>query len=313
VTPPSHQISGPGSIGASVRARLLNLAKQQGLDYNALLVRYAQERFLYRLSVSRYASNFILKGALLLRMYPLPAARITKDIDFLGVDLSNGTLAIDHAIRRILEEECEDGIDFHPENTTVEKIAEQAAYAGVRAKVHCVIGGAQISVQIDTGFGDVITPGTVRLNYPVLLDFPVPRLAVYPLETSIAEKAQSLARLGVLTSRMKDIYDILLIAENRTFKLGDLSAALSATFIRRATDITTLLDILGEEFSSNKEKQRQWLAFLNLQGGQVQIELAEALRRLRDFLAPVLHLEGDRHVWNPSAWSWEDGLTAPKK
>jgi hypothetical protein len=291
--------------GASIRALLLNIARKQGRDYNALLVQYAQERFLYRLSASPFSSHFILKGALLLRVYPLPTARPTKDIDFLGHRIGNEIPTISKALHAILEERCADGVTFLPEKTTAERIVEQAEYPSLRAKVHCLIGGAKITIPIDIGFGDVVNPRAIQMDYPVLLDFPAPRLHVYPLESSIAEKIQSLAKLGRLTSRMKDIYDILFLATHYNFSEKNLFDAIAATFAQRGTPIDSVIGIFGEEFASDREKLRQWSAFLQLQSGGVQLDLAGAIEKLRKFIEPVILSRGRTSGWNPKTWEWE--------
>jgi predicted nucleotidyltransferase component of viral defense system len=291
--------------GASIWALLLNIARKQSRDYNALLIQYAQERFLYRLSVSPFSSHFLLKGALLLRVYPLPAGRPTKDIDLLGHKIGNEIPTLSKAIHAILEKRCNDGVIFLPEKTIIEKIIEQANYFGARAKVHCLIGGARITLQTDIGFGDVVIPGAVQMDYPVLLDFPVPHLNVYPLETSIAEKLQSLAKLGPLTSRMKDIYDIVFLAAHVGFSEKRIFNSISATFAQRGTSIESVNGIFSDEFSSSREMAVQWSAFLRLQSGGLQLEFPDAVQRLHRFIEPLILRTSPGSVWIPERWAWE--------
>lgn len=293
------------NTGASVRALLLNIARKERRDYNALLVQFAQERFLYRLSVSPFSARFILKGALLLRAYPLPAARPTKDIDFLGQEITNNLQMLEKTFRTILMAHHNDGVEFLPETISVEEIAGQAEYPGVRARVRCLIGGARLSLQIDVGFGDVIVPRPVEMVFPVLLQFPSPHLQVYSLESSIAEKLEALAKLGLLTSRMKDIYDALFIATHHSFHWKDLHGAIVATFAQRNTSIDAISNILSDTFSVNREKQKQWSAFLKLQAGGFQLQLPEAIPRLKAFIDPVLHSDESPSVWDPASWKWK--------
>ena len=293
------------NTGASVRALLLNIARKEQRDYNALLVQFAQERFLYRLSVSPFSSHFILKGALLLRAYPLPMARPTRDIDFLGHEISNDLQMLEETFRTILRAQHNDGVEFLPETISAEEIAEQAEYVGTRAKVRCLIGGARLSLQIDVGFGDVVVPAPVEMDFPVLLQFPSPHLRVYSLESSIAEKFEALAKLGLLTSRMKDIYDILFIATHHSFRRKILHGAIVATFSQRSTSIDAIASILSDTFSANQEKQKQWSAFLRLQAGGFQLQLPEAILRLKAFIDPVLHSDESPSVWDPASWKWK--------
>lgn len=291
--------------GASVRALLLNIARNEKRDYNSVLVQFAQERFLYRLSVSPFSSHFILKGALLLRAYPLPVARPTRDIDLLGHEISSNLQNLEKTFRAILKTPHSDGVDFLPETITVEEIAEHTEYIGARAKVRCLIGGAKLLLQIDVGFGDVVVPGPVEMDFPVLLQFPSPHLRVYSLESSIAEKFEALARLGLLTSRMKDIYDVLFIATHHSFGQKILHGAIAATFSQRDTSLDAITSILSDTFSANREKQKQWSAFMQLQGGDLQLQLPEAINRLQDFIEPVLHSDVVASVWDPASWKWK--------
>ncbi len=297
-------MSAKRNTGASIRALLLNIARKQRRDYNALLIEFAQERFLYRLSISSFSSHFVLKGALLLRAYPLPFARPTKDIDFLGQRISNEIPEITEIMRAIQMIPCDDGIVFLPERTTVVRITEQAEYVGARAGVHANLAGARVRIQIDIGFGDVITPGPVEMDYPVLLKFPFPRLHVYSLESSIAEKLQSLAKLGALTSRMKDIYDILFIAGQKSFQQDALHSAIIATFSTRGTSLDSIAGILGETFSADRPKQKQWSAFLKLQGTGLQPDFSKAIMQLREFIEPAINPIKPNAAWNPATWRW---------
>lgn len=157
--------SAPTNVGASVRTRLLNKAKQSNRNYNALLVQYAQERLLYRLSQSRYKSNFVLKGALLLLSYRLSLTRPTKDIDFLGQAISSDLDKLGRILREIASIRERDGIEFLPDSISVENIVETGEYPGVRAQIECNLGGARFPIQLDIGFGDKIVAGPIEIDY----------------------------------------------------------------------------------------------------------------------------------------------------
>jgi predicted nucleotidyltransferase component of viral defense system len=206
------------NLEASIRERLLNLARSSGRDFDALLLQYCQERFLYRLSISPYKSDFILKGALLLLPYNIPLLRPTKDIDFLARGTSNDPELIRGIIERVSAIEGKDGISFSKADLRVERIMERAAYEGIRARVQAKLTEARKVIQLDIAYGDIVSGGPVDMDFPVLLEEqPAPRLRVYSKESSVAEKFESLVKLNILTSRMKDLYDILFMASQCSF------------------------------------------------------------------------------------------------
>jgi hypothetical protein len=172
---------------ASVRARLLNLAKARDVDFNQVLIRFALERILYRMSQLAYADRFLLKGALLFTLWYDMPHRATRDADLLGFGPSD-LESIARTFRDIANVEVEDGITFDPTSVTVKEIRKNAAYAGVQVLIVGEIANARCKTQIDIGFGDAVTPGPIEATYPVLLDdLPAPRLRTYPVYTVIAE------------------------------------------------------------------------------------------------------------------------------
>ena len=220
------------------------------------------ERFLYRLSQSRFADRFVLKGALLLTAWRAPMSRPTIDIDLAGRTSNE----IDH-IRALLVEVCTtktepDGIEFRADSVRVARIREDAEYEGVRGQFHATIAKARAPMQVDIGFGDVIFPEPTEVQYPVLLDFPAPLLQGYPRETVVSEKLEAIARLGILNSRLKDYYDIALLAKTYPFSGRDLASAIQATFRHRGTVIEPEPVGLSDAFASDPAKQAQWRAFL---------------------------------------------------
>ena len=298
------------NIGASVRARLLVIAKQTNRDFNAVLMQYIQERFLYRLSVSSYNNAFILKGALLLLAHRMSRLRPTKDIDFLGIEISNDLDKIKNIITEIAQIESDDGVVFNTNNIRIEKITENANYDGVRLRLESELNGARSVLQLDIGFGDKIVAGPIELEFPVLLDMPVPKLHVYSKESSIAEKFQALVKLNIFSSRMKDIYDILFLAENEPFKFDTLQEAVITTFTQRETVIEDRSGIFNEAFTEDKEKQSQWRAFLSRNRLGDDQNLKKVMNRLEVFLEPVCDLQtkSKNIVWDPTSWQWKQKL-----
>lgn len=276
------------NISASVRDRLLNKARAEKLDYNLLLTRYALERMLYRLSISKQRDQFLLKGALLFDLWFDVPHRPTHDADFLGF----GSAEIPHIeeiFRDICRIEVEDGIAFQPDTVKAAEIRKEANYAGVRVTLLGMLDSARCPVQIDIGFGDAVVPGPDEVHYPVILgEMPEPHLHVYPRYTVVAEKLEALTSLGMLNSRMKDYFDLWILAKHSDFDGQILSRAVAATFDRRRTAIPTGLPIgLSDEFISDAQKAKQWQGFLR-KNALDPMPLATVVADLRDFLMPVL-------------------------
>ena len=225
------------NLVASVSARLQNQARTTKRPFQEVLQYYAMERFLYRLSKSPHASRFVLKGALMLHVWEAPLARATRDLDFLG-RTTNSLENLESNVRDACTLDVEpDGMAFDPEGVTAGRIKEDAEYTGVRVRFEGLLGKARVPMQIDVGFGDVITPSAETITYPTLLDFPAAELSGYPRETVVAEKFHAMVYSGTANSRMKDFYDVWLLATNFAFTGSLLAAAITATFAHRKTAV----------------------------------------------------------------------------
>jgi predicted nucleotidyltransferase component of viral defense system len=283
----------PGDIGASVRARLLRLARDRGEDFQAVLTRYANERLLFRLASSRYASRFVLKGAALFTLWTGKPHRMTRDLDLLGF----GDPGVDH-LRKILAEVLslgvqDDGVRFDDDSLAVGLIREDQEYGGVSAQLLARITTAQVRIQIDVGFGDAITPEALEVEFPPLLDFPAPRLRAYPRETVIAEKLEAMVQLGLANSRMKDFYDVAVLARDFDFDGDLLTRAIRATFDRRATPLPRTLPVaLTNAFAGDPTKQTQWSGFVRKAGIDDAGTLADTISAVRTFAEAPLAAAG---------------------
>ncbi len=250
------------NIGASVRARLLKLSKEQGQSFDLVLTRFALERLLFRLSQSRFADRFVLKGAMLLMSWLDEPHRGTRDLDLLGFGDPNPDAML-LTFQEILTQDAGDGVVFDANALRVDRIREELEYGGLRLRTTASISGARINLTIDIGFGDALEPGAEFIDYPVLLDHPAPRLQAYARETVIAEKFQAMVALGRANSRMKDFYDIWILSRSFSFDDDRLARAIAATFARRGTAIPVdRPDALSPAFAADELKQRQWRAFL---------------------------------------------------
>lgn len=299
----------PGrNIAASVRDRLLKIARASGRDFDAVLLQYLQERFLYRLGQSPYRRHLILKGALLFLAYEMSLLRPTRDIDFLGASTPNDLEAVRDLIAAVAGLDFADGVVFLPETIRVERITEDADYAGIRVRLEARLTAARKVLQLDIGFGDVVVAGPVAIDFPVLLeDQAPPHLLVYSRESAIAEKFEALVSLSLLTSRMKDIYDILHLAEKGAFSLATLREAILATFARRTTPLDDRRVVFSDRFTADQSKAVQWEAFLRRSRLSSDLTLAAAMARLEAFVEPLCLEQAGTGVWNPAEWRWEGG------
>lgn len=259
------------NLAASVRARLLNIAKTEGSDFNQVLVRFALERILYRLTRSPHADRFVLKGALLFTLWYDMPHRATRDVDLLGFGASD-LASITQVFRDIAAITADDGIVFDPNSVIVQEIRKEAGYGGVRVIVAGELANARCRTQIDIGFGDAVTPGPVDSVYPVLLDdLPAPRLRAYPIYTVVAEKLHAITLLGMTNSRVKDYFDLSLLLERETLDADLLAQAIKATFARRGMAVPAELPVgLTDEFSGDASRQALWNAFAKKNGLEVE-------------------------------------------
>lgn len=299
------------SIIASVRQRLLNIIAETGDDANVVWTRFAVERLLYRLSVSEFSSEFILKGASLLVVWSREPYRSTMDLDLLGLGVDSQERIL-YIFRRLCDSSTnEDGLLFDPESVRVIAIRESGDYHGQRVNLVARLGNARIPVQVDIGFGDVVTPEAEIINYPTLLDMPVPQIKASTKQTVIAEKFQAMVFLGMVNSRMKDFYDLYKLASSFPFDGRLLAKAITATFQRRKTPLPIVAPIaLTEEFYNDSTKQKQWNAFVKKMDNGAVPTLPVVIKLLAKFILPVIASASDSGrigTWMPNGpWRTAD-------
>lgn len=276
------------NIAASVRARLLNRARETKQNFSLVLTRYAIERLLYRISISKHTDQFLLKGALLFDLWFDIPHRPTRDADFLGFG-SAELPHIESVFREICTIETHDGVAFQPDTVQAAEIRVDANYAGVRVTLLGVIDGARCQIQIDIGFGDAVTPGPEDALYPVMLsEFAAPKLRVYPRYTVVAEKFETLSKLGIANSRMKDYFDLWILARHTDFDGDTLRQAVHATFDRRKTALTRQAPFgLTDAFAQDAQKKMQWQAFLKKNRLEAPA-LNDVIAALTTFMLPVI-------------------------
>ncbi len=273
---------------ASVKARLLKLAREQAVDFNLLLQRYAAERFLYRLSASSEVDNFTLKGAALFRIWSGQDLRPTRDVDFLRTGPADRN-AVQAAMENICAVPCpEDGVTYDPATLRIDEIRDDQMYGGLRVRLNGSLGKARLTLQVDVGFGDVITPERTVQDYPTLVALPVPRLWTYPRETLVAEKFEAMVSLGAGNSRVKDLWDIACLAQRFEFDGETLRNAIDETFRRRNTVLANERpEALQPAYYEDALRAQRWQAFRQQVGADGPVRLVDAGEEIRRFLAPV--------------------------
>lgn len=290
---------------------MADLARQRGEEFQNLLTRFVIERFLRRLGDSNLRSEITLKGANLFRLWCENPHRPTRDLDFLASGESS-IPRVESLVRLICRQKVEeDGLVFDTESVRGERIREDNIHDGVRVCCVAMLEQARIGLQIDFGFGDIITPGPTEVRFPTILDFPAPSLAAYSRETVIAEKTHAMVTLGMVNSRMKDFFDIWFLACAFAFEGKVLQAAIASTFGNRNTGIPPEPPVaFTEQFSENPDKLRQWAAFLkkgklDTQGQTFQ----QVCGQMGSFLLPPLmslaHNQSGPGIWQPKG-PWTD-------
>ena len=252
------------NYGKSARAKLLNVSKQEGLYFQTLLTRYFQERLLYRLSLTQYKNHFFLKGGALMFAYERFAARPTLDMDFLGQGVSNETENVVQIFREICSVPCdEDGVSFDCEHITGKNITEFKDYHGVRLNIPVRMDTIAQIMTMDVGFGDVVTPEPVKLDYPLLLNsLPQAEILAYSVETVIAEKMHAVISLGDQSSRMKDYYDLYHMLHSTPYDIAILHEAVTNTFKNRHTRYDDDTTFFNPDYQDNIVMQTRWKAYV---------------------------------------------------
>jgi predicted nucleotidyltransferase component of viral defense system len=290
-------------IAQSVHDRLLRIAADRREDFNGLLARYGIERLLYRLTRTRHGKRFVLKGATLFLIWFDRPHRPTRDLDLLG----SGRIT-ESSLRAVFAEVCTarvkpDGLAFDPDAVVVRAIRENQVHRVLRVKILGRLGNARMSVQIDVGMGDVITPSPVKIDFPTLLDLPAPHLMAYPKETVAAEKLEAMIRLGSRNSRTKDPFDLWKMSGHFEFDGYTLAEAIRQTFERRQTLLVAEPTCFSELYVQDPTKQFQWSAFLRRNRlSDAPEDFPRVMERLRAFLQPVISALVDGKSYD-RAWS----------
>ena len=294
---------------ASVKDRLKNYAKKSGRTVQDVFTVYILERILYRISVSKYVDNFTLKGGILLYgLYTEDFTRATTDIDLLGGNITNDKDTLKTVFKEILSIVTDDPIRFDLDAIEVINITEFKKYHGVKVTTTAYLDRTRIPVGIDIGFGDVIYPERVKMEYPTLLDDAAPTMYAYSIYSTIAEKIEAIVSLGVTNSRYKDFYDLCTIPEREDFDGAILKEALVETFGNRHTGFDEIV-AFDDDFTEDYYRQQRWRGFLKNKNVMDERSFKDAVDAVKAFLLPVIEaIRADKpftSLWNHDNRSWE--------
>lgn len=289
----------------SVKARLKNFAIKSGCTFQEALTYYGLERTIYRISISEYADNFVLKGGIFLyALFGRNYERATTDVDLLAQRISNGSEEMKSVFQKIFSRDVDDALVFDVDSITVEDITEFKEYHGLHVSFVGYLDRTKIPISIDIGFGDVIYPEAVKMDFPVILDMESPRVNAYSLETSIAEKLEGIIHNGYFNSRYKDFYDIYVLSKKYVFSYAELRNAVIQTFENRKTPMTMDSAAFSDEFLNDPVHQTRWKSFLKKKKALIQVSMSDAMDWIKAFVRPLF--EGtEKTRWNPEKGNWE--------
>ena len=288
----------------SVKQKLKNISNKQGIIFNDILRIYFLERFLYRLSISKYNNNFILKGGILLyAIIDEDYSRKTTDIDLLAQRIDNDASKFNEVIKEICSIETDDPIRFDIDNIVVKNITEfKGDYHGLNVYIPAYLDRTQERINIDVGFGDIVYPEKTKLNFPTLIDSQ-PELYAYSIETVVAEKLEAIVKLGMLNSRLKDFYDIYAISKTFDFDGNTLSKAVKETFNHRGTSFNHIV-AFDDDFISPYRKG-QWNSFIKQKDPNQVLELETVINNIKRFVNPILNNNIKAKKWNHFDEKWK--------
>lgn len=295
---------------ASIKSRLKNVAIKENSTMQNELVTYALERTIYRMSISKYSDNFTLKGGIFLyalfnRQYP----RATMDIDFLANKIANDSEFMKEVFTEIFLIQCDDALFFDLSSLKVENITEFKEYHGVNVSILALLEKTKIPVSIDIGFGDIVYPDRIKMDFPVLLDMEIPSVNAYSIYSAIAEKFEAIVSLGRYNSRYKDFYDIYAISQKHTLNGSDLYNALVETFNHRNTSFNNIV-AFSDDFINDPSLDKKWKSFKKKKQVNQDIDFKTVITHNMKLLLPVvdaiLNEQTFKRKWNATLKDWED-------
>jgi len=282
----------------SIRAKLLYISKKENISYQLILVRYFQERMLYRISISDYKNIFCLKGGVLLYLFEAHKSRPTTDIDFLALNTKNDIENIKEIFVNICKiQYIKDFVTFDYSNIDASEIIKQGNYNGIRISLNGQLDTIKQRIQIDIGFGDKVYPSSILVNYPVILEMELPQINVYSKHSAIAEKFEAMIQLSEVNSRMKDFYDIYILLSNYEIDKTELAEAIRLTFMTRKTVISDNHSLFQEQFYKNEVRLLQWNAFKRKAKIVNELKFDTIMKLIKNKLEPIYEqIKKNKHL-----------------
>lgn len=293
----------------SVKDRLKKQAMEDGKTMQDKLVTFGLERAIYRVSVSRYAEKFTLKGGIFLyALFEGEYARATTDIDLLAQHIPNDAEKMKKVFSDIFSIECDDALLFDLNTLKVSNITEFKEYHGVNISIMGYLDRTKVPVSIDIGFGDVVYPERMKMDFPVLLDMEVPKIYAYSIYSVIAEKFEAFVSLGLANGRYKDFYDIYVLAEKYDLDGTELKNAVTETFAHRGTGFDDIA-AFEDGFTDDELRQGRWRNFIKKKRALVKIEFEETMQLLRELLLPIVdsihNNDSFEKIWSKETKNWK--------
>lgn len=306
----NENISGGAGMtnATSVKDRLKKQAIEDGKTVQDKLVTFGLERTIYRLSISEYAERFTLKGGIFLyALFEGEYARATMDIDLLAQRIPNDADEMKKIFYDIFSIECDDALRFDLNTLKVINITEFKEYHGVNVSIMGYLDRTRIPVSIDIGFGDVVYPERMKMEFPVLLDMEVPEIYAYSIYSVIAEKFEAFVSLGFANGRYKDFYDIYVLADRYDLNGMELKKAIIETFTHRGTEFDDIV-AFEDGFTDDGIRQGRWRAFIKKKKAMLNVEFEETMQLLKDLLLPIVksirNENSFEQTWNKETKSW---------
>jgi len=275
------------NIIKSIKDKLKNYSKKHNKIHQATLTRYFQERLLYRLSKSQYKDKFLLKGGALMYSLQKEESRPTLDIDLLARNINTDYGEIKAAFKDICNLSFHDGVTFDSNDISTSEIIKEGNYSGIRIKIPTRLGNIKQSMQIDIGFGDIVTPGPIEMEYPTIINMESPKLLAYSIESLISEKFQAMIDLAEYNSRMKDFYDLYTILDSQKFDKENLKLAVKNTFKNRNTKAIPNHSLFNDAFFKNDDRIIQWKAFLQKSNLNTELDFSDVMKAIKENMEPV--------------------------
>lgn len=293
---------------ASIKDKLRNQSIITGKTMQELFTIYGLERTIYRISISKYVENFTLKGGILLyALFDKNYARVTTDIDFLAQKINNEINYIKKIFEEIFSLKVDDPLNFDLNTLLIIPITEFKKYHGVNVSITALLDRTKIPISIDIGFGDVIYPEKVKLNFPTVLSHENPKIFAYSLVSTVSEKFEAIVSLAYNNSRFKDFYDLYVLAKKLDFDGLELSEALRKTFYNRHTKIDKIA-AFEDNFVNESIRQSRWKSFVKKKKTIIPVTLEEVIEEIKIFISPVLHSIKEDKVftlkWNAREQTW---------